>query len=89
MSYKLRRMLDKLRATEKLHEIATGAKDDPKGCFRQMWDSATPHSVPCEDLESLRPFERLVFLSHFRPDKIGSFLRHFVRETLGPRDTIQ
>ena len=89
MSDKLMRMLDKLCTSEKLQKMATAAKEDHKGCFREMWDSAMPQSVPCEDLESLQPFEKLVFLSHFRTDKMVSFLRQFVAETLGPQFVAQ
>ena len=89
MSDKLMRMLNKLRTSEKLHQMVTAVKEDPKGYFHEMWDSATPQSVLCEDLESLQPFERLVFLSHFRTDKMLSFLRNFVAETIGPKFVAQ
>ena len=89
MPDKVMRMLDKLRNSEKLHKMAAAAKENPGGCFREMWNSATPHSVPCEALEYLQPFEKLVFMSHFRTDKMVSFLRQFVAETLGPRFAAQ
>ncbi len=59
-----------------------GGKEEEEQ-WRQLWFQHDPDMTQIEYLKHLKPFDQMVFLCHFRPDKIPSALRYFVSSTLG------
>jgi dynein heavy chain len=84
MSESLKCKMARLQKDECFKGCLKDAADDKGGNFKVMWESEDPETKVPESLDSLRAFDRLVFLIHFRPDKVIVFLRQFISELLGP-----